>query len=425
MPRRELLDPDVERELAALDAALAGERVDDDLRDLALLVADVREDAPRMRAEAAARLDERVAQGFAGAAAGAGTGRLARRFPRLSARPRWILVPAAGVAAAMLAAVVIVVNQGNDATPFSGEGAPLVQDGGGGGPGAGGPGADGEAAAPDATSEAGPEGRARDEAAAEPAPSAAAAPQSSVPPQPVPPPSEDLAPDQPVRRVERSALLVLEAPDGQVEAVADRVIRTTDRFGGIVRSSSIGAADESGGEATFDLRIPTARLDAALAALSRLGHVAQRSQDSLDITGSFASAQERLADARAERRGLLRALGRATTERQVQSLRARLRDATSRVARLKGDLGALRRRADLSTVSLTVRGAAGDSGTGDAGPWTPRDAAGDAVRLLEVAAGVLLVALAAAVPLALLGAPALIAARAARRRRREAALDPA
>jgi len=135
-----------------------------------------------------------------------------------------------------------------------------------------------------------------------------------------------------------------------------------------------------------------------------------------------------LSDARAERRGLLRALGRATTRQQVDSLRARLRIVRSQIARLNGDLEALRRRADLSSVSVTVRGGADSEqlGTGvDDGGWSPADAARDAVRVLEVVLGVLLVALALAVPLALLGLVGAFGARAARRRRRESALDPA
>jgi hypothetical protein len=382
MRRREPLSPEVERELAALDAALAGERVDEDLADLALLVADVRATAPRMAPQAAARLDERLEQGFP---------RPARRRV-LPARP-WILAPAAGLVAAALIALVVVLGGGEDEPVDTFSSAPAVEESASGG------------------------GSAGDTALSAPR---AAAPDIA----PAPPPG--IAPQRQDRKVERSALLVLEARDGEVEAVADRVIRTTDRFGGIVASSSIGAGpDTGGGEAVFDLRIPTARLDAALAALSELGHVAQRTQDMTDITGSFASVEERLSDARAERRGLQRALGRATTERQVRSLRARLRAATSRVARLKGDLAALRRRADLSTVSVTVRGGGEAAGEGGGGAWTPGDAAGDAVRVLEVAAGVLLVALAVALPLALLGAPALLAARTARRRRRESALDAA
>ena len=137
--------------------------------------------------------------------------------------------------------------------------------------------------------------------------------------------------------------------------------------------------------------------------------------------------QDNLSDARAERRGLLKALGSASTQQQIDSLKARLRNVRSRIARLNGDLESLRRRADLSRVSVTVRGdgSKADEDTGGAGRWSPGDAARDALRVLEVAAGVALVALAVAVPLALLAALGALGVRSTRRRRREGALDPA
>ncbi|MDX6667847.1 MAG: hypothetical protein QOK04_1227, partial [Solirubrobacteraceae bacterium] len=227
------------------------------------------------------------------------------------------------------------------------------------------------------------------------------------------------------RKVQRTADLVLETPATRFDATSDDVVHTVDRFDGIIASSSIGSDDTSGGEATFELRIPTARLDAALAALSKLGHVAERHQDLEDVTGSFTTLQDRLSEARAERRGLLRALGRATTQAQVESLRTRLRDVRGTISRLNGDLAALRRRADLSRVSVTVRGVKGSDGGGGGGRWSPGDAAGDALRVLEVTAGVAVIALAIAVPLVLVGFAVALAVRMLRRRERERALDPA
>jgi hypothetical protein len=102
-----------------------------------------------------------------------------------------------------------------------------------------------------------------------------------------------------------------------------------------------------------------------------------------------------------------------------------LRSAGSRIAGLEGRLTSLRRRADLATVSLTVRGG-GDNGgaTGGGGHWTPGDAAGDALRVLEVLAGVTLIGLAVLLPAGLIGLAAALGLRLGRRRRREAALDP-
>ncbi|MEA2269316.1 MAG: hypothetical protein QOC64_1926, partial [Solirubrobacteraceae bacterium] len=57
--------------------------------------------------------------------------------------------------------------------------------------------------------------------------------------------------------------------------------------------------------------------------------------------------------------------------------------------------------------------------------WTPADAWRAALRGLEVAAGVLIIAAAFALPLALIVLPAAVAVGALRRRRRETALDGA
>jgi hypothetical protein len=230
------------------------------------------------------------------------------------------------------------------------------------------------------------------------------------------------APSAP-RKVERAAELTLTPAPADVQDTADGVVREALAAGGYVQHSDVSVRD-GGGEASLVLRIPTARLDDTLARLSKLAHVGALSQSATDITAQTASAADRLAEARAERRALLRALGRATTDRQIASLKARLRDNRAEIARRQAALDGQRRRADLATVAVTVEGtgsAAKDDNSG--GAWTPRDALHDAGRVLEVAGGVALIALAVLAPLAVLAALALLAGRSVRRHRREAALD--
>lgn len=402
MRQRESLSPEEVRELDALDRALAGDPVDADLRELEDLVHDIRATAPEMSPGFAASLEHRVAGGFP-----ATDEHPARRGPR-----RWVLFPAAGALCAALVGLVIVVgNNAGMSEPASGPvaDAPTASSGESAATALSADRAREPAAAPVApqASSGGSSGQALDRASRAPAPVAA-------------------EPGRGPRKVQRSADLVLRVPTSKLDSTSDGVIRTVDRFGGIVASSS-SASDDDGGEATFALRIPTDRLDDALAALSKLGHVAQRSQDLTDITGSFTSVQDRLSDARAERRGLLGALAKATTQAHIDSLRARLRTVRSQIARLNGDLESLRRRADLSTVSVTIRGdgSAAGGGAGSGGSWSPGDAARDAVRVLEVMAGVMLIALAILAPLGLLALVGAAGVRATRRRRRESALDPA
>jgi Domain of unknown function (DUF4349) len=209
--------------------------------------------------------------------------------------------------------------------------------------------------------------------------------------------------------------------------VADRVVRVTDEVGGIVVTSSVSSADDDRGGATFSLRVPTRRLDDALARLSKLAHVRSRTQNSQDVTGAFVTAEERLDEALAEREGLLRALGRADSTNETASIRARLRIVQSEIASARAAVRRLRVRTDFSAVSVTIEpgsSAGGSTGGSSDDSWTPGDAAGDAVRVLEVAAGVVLVAAAVLVPFALLGGLGVAAGRVVRRRRREQALEP-
>jgi hypothetical protein len=289
----------------------------------------------------------------------------ARTTPR---RPRWLAWSSlAGLAAAVIVAVVLV--SGNDRTPLRGL-SPQVR-------------------APSTAAESG-------------------AAKSLASPAPV---------SGQARKVERTTALALSTDRADVQNVADDVVATTQRFGGIVDSSQTSTSD-SEASAVFVLRIPTARLDDAIAALSKLAHVSSLQQGSTDITSSFVSSEARLHDARAERRALLKALARATTTQAIDAIKARLRDNRSQIAQLKGELDALRRRANLARVDVTVAGNGHASSSG--GGWTPADAARDALRVLEVAAGVILVGLAAGIPLALLLGAAWLAAHSTRHRRREA-----
>jgi uncharacterized protein DUF4349 len=356
-------DPVVLAELEELELALAGEP-----SRFTELVADVRAQRPVMTAAFEARLDARVDA--------------ARKAPPRRSWLAWS--PLAGLAAAVVVAVVVVGGgDGNESS--SGHGSVKTATAG-------------HAAPADSAASAGSAESAGRSALASPA-----------------------APGVAARKVERSTALELSTSRADVQSVADDVIAATQRFGGIVESSQISSSDAEA-SAVFSLRIPTRRLDDAIAALSKLAHVGSLSQGSTDITNSFVSAADRLHDARAERRGLLKALGEATTTQEIDALKARLRDNRSRISALKGELNGLRRRADLAHVDVTVTGN-GQKGSAGHGTWTPRDAARDALRVLEVAAGVILIGLAAAVPLALIGGLAALAARSGRRRRREGALD--
>jgi hypothetical protein len=154
--------------------------------------------------------------------------------------------------------------------------------------------------------------------------------------------------------------------------------------------------------------------------------VRERAQRAQDITAQSVSARSRLKDAKTERQSLLKQLADATTVPETESIRARLRLVSAEIERARAEVRRVNNRAAFSTVAVTLvadRGAAAPGAEEDDGSWTPGDAARDALRVLEVIAGVALIAAAIAVPLALLGLLAATGFRFTRRRRREHALD--
>ena len=226
------------------------------------------------------------------------------------------------------------------------------------------------------------------------------------------------APAQRSRRVvERSTALELQTGSDEFDETTAGVLEVADATGSIVQTSNVSERDGRG-YATYDLRVPSSRLDDALRDLSRLAKVTSRTSSSDDITAPYVSARNALDDARDQRRALLRALANADTANETDAIRARLRDARQRIAAAEAAVRGLRVRADRSRVSVTVESTGKVTDTA----WTPGDALDDAGRILEVSLGVLLVVGAVLAPLALLGLLAAAGARILRRRRREAAL---
>jgi len=223
------------------------------------------------------------------------------------------------------------------------------------------------------------------------------------------------------RKVEQSATLTLGAPADRVEDVAQDVLATVAHADGIVDLSSVSRSGSRDASARFALRIPAARLQDTLAALSKLSHahVLARSDDTVDVNQAYVSLRRRLAGAQAERSGLLRALAAATSEDETLRVKARLDAVEHTIARTERAQRGLDRQIDYSRVELTIDAEREGGGTA----FSPRRGLHDAGRVLAVTAGVIVIAAAALVPLLVLLALGWPLARTLQRRRREQALD--
>ena len=231
-----------------------------------------------------------------------------------------------------------------------------------------------------------------------------------------------VAPGERERRIERSAELTLAAPADELDSVADGIIRVTDRHRGFVLRSSVASGDDSEQGGSFDLRIPAESLQIAVRDLSKLGHVRARRQAGRDVTPVFVATRDRLVEARAERRSLLRRLERAGSDAEADRIRRRLEGVSLRIERLRREIEALRERTNYAAVSVELEADGDESdGGGTAGGGT-RDALDDSLGLLEGSLNLVVRALGVLIPLGIVAGLGWLGGRLLRRRRREAAL---
>jgi hypothetical protein len=226
------------------------------------------------------------------------------------------------------------------------------------------------------------------------------------------------------RAVLSSATLTLSTTPEKVTTVSDRAIRVVDGLGGYVQTSRV---DVNGNQANAMLvvKIPSAKLDAGLGQLSKLAHVKGRSQQDEDVTDQREMLEARVRDARADRDGLRVRLSKATTDAERSKLRAQLDRASRRVTQRTRALNELGQAVSFATVELAIDGDRRGGAIAPPGRWTPGDAIGDAVRVLEVTAGVLVIAVAVLLPIGLIAGLGAFAGRILVRHRRERALDVA
>jgi hypothetical protein len=223
------------------------------------------------------------------------------------------------------------------------------------------------------------------------------------------------------RRVERSADLTLAAPDDRLEHVGSQIVQVVDRHGGYVLSSSVSSGQGSAHSGSFELRVPTAQLRAAVADLSKLADVRSRTDSGRDVTRSFNSLSDRLTADMVERRGLLRQLAHAPSTGEADRVRSRLDRLSVDIHQLRGQLQGLRQRTDYTRLAVSLVAKPRHSAAAPLG-GIDRALRGSLHALLGATA-ILLRVLAATLPFALLGALGWAAAGALRRRRREAVLS--
>jgi Domain of unknown function (DUF4349) len=394
--RRNELSPQATTELAALDSILAREPVGEEHLELAALVDSVRADAPRMSDAFAARLETSVTSPRQRRAAGR----------RRAGAPRFAMAGGSLFALVLVAVAVVssgVLNGTRQQLPV---------------------------AVPTTARHLPSSGFLN--ATAEPntpktphVVQGTASAGASVAPTPLlarPQVRRDTNPNS--RLVARSASLTLATAASQMQSVANQVVASTEQFGGIVEHSNVAVHGLSS-YSTFSLSVPSAKLPQLIASLSSLAGVRSLTQGTSDITDRYNQAQATLADQKAERAALIKELAAATTLAQETSIQQKITRLDREIAAETGRVGALLTKGHNASIAVSIVATKASAGTGIGGSGPVGRALRDALRVLDVALAIALVAFAIMLPLMLTGLATWWAAGTLRRRSREQAFDAA
>jgi Domain of unknown function (DUF4349) len=407
------IDPEIAATLDAIDATLAGEPVDGrhaEIAEIALLLASDRPEVPPAFAQS---MDTKVERRFA--PLGAPEKRRKRNWSRA-----WQAVGAvAATGVAVVAAVAFVGGSGGSSDVSSSSASESVTSA-----------ASSAASSPPASSVPAPAQRTAKSLSSAGAPGSSS---GSVASGTASTPSESAAPTAPQalqppttgRKVVQGAQLNLTAAPSRIDDVAQEIYNLIGQVNGIVQNSSVTQGGPAG-NASFQLSVPSGQLAQTMSQLSTLNYaqVVSRTDSSQDITDQYGAATRALADARALRTSLLKQLANAVTTAQVDSLTAQIHDAEASISSDQATVNGLNHQVNYSEVYVSVQaGSAPAPVSHKSGGFTLSRAAHDAGRVLTVAAGVALIALAALTPVALAVALAWWVGAALKRRRREQALD--
>ena len=400
------IDPEVAATLDAIDATLAGEPVDARFADIAEIALLLAADRPEVPPAFGHSLDQKVERRFA--TPGTPENRPHRRR---SWSGLWGAAGALGAGVAAIVAITLVAGGGGGASSESSSSAASSAASSSAGSSATGP-----RAAP------APAPRTEKHTAASTNGGVFAPTQTSASnaAQPLQPPTTG-------RKVVQGAQLNLGASPSRIDDVAQEIYNVIGQANGIVENSSVTQGGP-GGYANFQLSVPSGSLGQTMTQLSSLTYaqVISRTDSTQDITDQYGAATRALADARALRTSLLKQLAAATTTEEIDSLKAQINDAEASISSDQATLNRLNQKVNYSEVYVAVQARTAPAPISHGGGgFTVGKAAHDAGRVLTVAAGVALIALAAITPVALVIALLWWAGAALKRRRREHALDSA
>lgn len=138
----------------------------------------------------------------------------------------------------------------------------------------------------------------------------------------------------------------------KARAGVDQIVQ---RYGGYVGELSTSAPSDGPRKLTATLRVPAARLDAAIADLRTLGRIESESQTGQDVTARYVDLEARLSNSRNTEQRLLELLrqrtGKLSDVLEVETELSRVREE---IERMEGERRLLSKQVEFSTITATV-----------------------------------------------------------------------
>ncbi|HEY4025124.1 MAG TPA: DUF4349 domain-containing protein [Candidatus Dormibacteraeota bacterium] len=224
------------------------------------------------------------------------------------------------------------------------------------------------------------------------------------------------APNPEGPRVQRSARVALQVPNGRFDATLNDVITVVEQAGGYISGQDAQALEDGqplrSGQVTF--QVPAARFEAVVSDIRRKGTAQTITISGNDVSQQYVDLQARLRNAEAQRDAMLALMQRATTVADTIQVQNQLGQVTAQIEQLHGQIDYLDHSTAFATVAVTIREVALTGSPHD--DWGLQTAVTQAAHNVVGVVAFLVVVLSVLIPLLILGAVLFVVGRVAWRR---------
>jgi hypothetical protein len=216
-------------------------------------------------------------------------------------------------------------------------------------------------------------------------------------------------------RVQRSARIALQVPNGRFDQTLTDVMTVVEQAGGYISGSDAQAPDDGQplrtGQATF--QVPSTSFEKVIGDIRKKGTAQTISISGNDVSQQYVDLQARLRNAEAQRDAILALMQQARSVADTIQIQNQLGQVTSQIEQLHGQIDYLDHSTAFSTVAVSIREVTATSPRDD---WGLQTATSQAAHNLVAVLAFLILAIGTLIPVLVLGGVLFLVGRVAWRR---------